>query len=57
MKDPIVEEVRTHRQEYARQFNGDLDAMVADLREIQATCGHPVVRRPAREPGPTGQSS
>ena len=57
MKDPIVEQVRKHRQEYARQFNGDLDAMVADLRKIQATCGHQVVRRPAREPRPTRHSS
>jgi hypothetical protein len=57
MKDPIVEEVRKHRDEYARQFHGDLDAMIADLRKIQATCGHRVVRRPAKMPRPTRQST
>jgi hypothetical protein len=57
MKDPIVEEVRKHRQEYASQFGGDLDAMVADLRKIQATCGHQVVRRPAKKPRLNRQST
>jgi hypothetical protein len=57
MKDPIVEEVRNCRQEYADQFGGDLDAMVADLRKIQATCGHEVVRRPAKKPRPSQQST
>ncbi len=57
MKDPIVEEVRKQRHEYARQFNGDLDAMVEDLRKIQAVCGHQVVRRPAKKPRPTRQST
>ena len=53
MKDPIVEEVRKHRDAYARQFGGDLAAMCADLRKMQAKCGHPVVRRPPRAPRPT----
>ncbi len=57
MKDPIVEEIRKHRQEYASQFGGDLDAMIADLRKIQADCGHQVVRRPAKKPRPTRQST
>ena len=29
--DPIVEEVRQHRQEYARQFNYDSTKILADL--------------------------
>ena len=29
--DPIVEEVRQHRQEYARQFDYDAEKIVADL--------------------------
>lgn len=33
MTDPIVEEVRKARDEYAARFNYDLVAMVADLRE------------------------
>lgn len=31
-KDPIVEEVRKARDEYARRFNYDVDAMFEDLR-------------------------
>jgi hypothetical protein len=32
-EDPIVEEVRRVRQEYARRFNYDLLAIAADLRK------------------------
>jgi len=32
-KDPIVDEVRKIRQEYARQFNFDLRAIQADLQK------------------------
>jgi hypothetical protein len=31
--DPIIDEVRRIRQEYARQFDYDLGAMAADLRK------------------------
>lgn len=31
--DPIVEEVRRWRDEYAKQFNYDLRAMVEDIRK------------------------
>lgn len=31
--DPIVEEVRRIREEYAKQFGYDLNAMAADLRQ------------------------
>jgi hypothetical protein len=31
--DPIVEEVRRVRQEYAKQFEYDLHALAADLRK------------------------
>ena len=31
--DPIVEEVRRIRQEYAKQFDYDVHAMAADLRK------------------------
>lgn len=44
MKDPIVEEVRKHRMEHTRKFKGDLAAICEDLRAIQRTCGHKVVR-------------
>lgn len=32
-EDPIVEEVRRVRQEYAKRFNYDLRAIAADLRQ------------------------
>ncbi len=48
MNDPIVQEVRRARDEHARKFNYDLAAICADLRNIQSTCGHKVVRLPSR---------
>ena len=49
MKDPIVEEVRKYRMEHTRKFKGDLAAICADLRAIQDSSGHEVVRlRPRR---------
>ncbi len=53
MKDPIVEEVRRHREEHARRFNNDLAAICADLKKIEATCGHQVVRLAPRRIPPT----
>ena len=50
MNDPIVDEVRAHRMEHTRKFGGNLDAIVADLRAIQAASGHTVVRLPPRRP-------
>ena len=44
MKDPIVEEVRKHRMEHTRKFKGDLAAICADLRKIEKSSGHEVVR-------------
>ncbi len=44
MRDPIVEEVRKHRMEHTRKFMGDLSAICADLRSVQAASGHEVVR-------------
>lgn len=45
MNDPIVEEVRKSREEHARKFNYDLDAICADLMEKQKQRGHLLVRR------------
>ena len=50
-RDPIVEEVRKHRQARAAKFNYDIDAMMADARKRQKTSGHkiaPVPKRPAK---------
>ena len=60
MKDPIVAEVRKHRMEHTLKFKGDLAAICADLRRIQAASGHKVVRLTppkARSPKPRPRSS
>jgi hypothetical protein len=41
--DPIVEEVRKHRQEYAAKFNFDLKEICRDLRRRQEKSGQRVV--------------
>ena len=35
MNDPIVEEVRKYRDEHARRFNYDLNAICSDLMKQQ----------------------
>ena len=50
MLDPIVEEVRQAREEYARQFNYDLHVICEDLRRSQAASGALVVSFPKRPP-------
>jgi hypothetical protein len=49
MKDPIVEEVRQHRLEHTRKFKGRLAEICTDLRSIQKTSGHQVVRLAPRK--------
>ena len=46
-RDPIVDEIRRIREEYAAKFNYDLAAICKDLREKQAQSGRKVVRLPA----------
>jgi len=48
MEDPIVEEVRRLREEYAEQFNYDLDAIYADLKRIEAESKEPRVSLSSR---------
>lgn len=57
MKDPIVEEVRKYRMEHTQKFKGDLAAICADLRTIQDTSGHEVVRLRPRRLEATGASN
>ena len=61
MKDAIVEEVRKHRMEHTRKFKGDLADICNDLKEIQKTSGHTVVRltptKSARQPAPRKRAS
>ena len=49
MSDPIVEEIRSNREQYAAKFNYDLTAICRDLRERQAVCGREVVSRPPKK--------
>jgi hypothetical protein len=48
--DPIVAEVRKARDEYARRFNYDLDAICADLQQKQAQSGRELVSFPPKRP-------
>ena len=48
MKDPIVEEVRAFRDEHAKRFKYDLDAIFADIRRHQSASGRPLVRLPPK---------
>ncbi|MFO1433427.1 MAG: hypothetical protein U1F76_25575 [Candidatus Competibacteraceae bacterium] len=48
-KDPIVAETRALRDEYARQFNYDADAIFEDLMKKQAMHPERVVSLPPRK--------
>jgi hypothetical protein len=47
--DPIVEEVRKVREEYAARFNHDLRAICAALREEEKKSGRTFVTLPPRK--------
>jgi hypothetical protein len=51
-KDEIVEEIHRIREEYAKSFSYDLNAIFADLRKKQEESGRKVVTL-SREPGLT----
>lgn len=48
--DPIVEQTRKLRDEYAAKFNYDLDAICNDLMERQQKSDHTLVRRDPKRP-------
>ncbi|HWL94559.1 MAG TPA: hypothetical protein VNT79_13635 [Phycisphaerae bacterium] len=52
-RDPIVEEVRRTRDQYARRFNYDLEAIVRDIQARQKKSGGRLVDRskPVATPG------
>lgn len=43
-EDDILREIWDYREAYARRFNDDVDAIMADLRARQEAEGRPVVR-------------
>lgn len=52
--DPIVEEVRKVRDDHAKQFDYDLDAIVADIKHREAQNKDRLVRL---EPRPSEKKS
>jgi hypothetical protein len=46
--DPIVEEVRTHRQAHAARYNYDLAAIFTAILEREKSSSRPVINRPPR---------
>jgi hypothetical protein len=54
--DEIVEEIHRIREEYAKSFNYDLDAIFADLRKKEAESGREIVSF-LRKPEPTSRWS
>ena len=55
-KDPIVEEIRAHRETHAAKFDYDLAAICRDLREQQAASGRKVVTLPAKRVPPVAEA-
>lgn len=49
-RDPIVEETRKRREEYAAKLNHDQDAIFDDIRKRQRQAGKRLVSFPARKP-------
>jgi hypothetical protein len=49
-KDPIVEETRKLREQYASQFDHDIDAIFKDIQQRQAQSGKKLVSFSARKP-------
>lgn len=49
-EDPIVEEVRRARQEYAAKFNYDLDGICQDLKEQELKSGEKYVTLEPKRP-------
>ncbi len=49
-KDPIVEEIRKFREQYASQHNHDVDAIFEDMKRREAESGEKLVSYPPRRP-------
>jgi len=48
--DPIVDEVRKLREDYAAKFQFDIRAICDAMREEEAKSGRPLVTRPRKKP-------
>jgi len=49
-KDPIVEETRKLREQYASKHNHDIDAIFEDIQQRQAKSDKKMVSFPSRKP-------
>ena len=49
-KDPIVEETRKLREQYAAKFDHDIDAIYEDIQKRQARLSQKPVSLPRRKP-------
>jgi hypothetical protein len=49
-QDPIVEETRKMRDQYASQFNYDMDAIYQDIQRRQVKSNKKLVSLPAQKP-------
>jgi len=47
-EDPIVAEVRKHREKRAAKFKYDIGAMIEDARKREGKSGHPLAPPPRR---------
>ena len=56
MKNEILEEVWRNRDEFAREYNNDLDAMVAALQEMEKHSPNKIVDRRRKTSGKSSQN-
>lgn len=49
-KNEILEDIYKTREEYAKSFNYDLQAIVDDLRKKQAASGRQIISTPLKPP-------
>lgn len=48
-KDEIIEEIHKHREDYAKSFDYDLNAIFQDLKKKQNTHSHKIVKLPVKQ--------
>jgi hypothetical protein len=49
-KDEVLEEIYTIREEHAKSFNYDLQAICNDLQKKQALSGRKIISVPLKQP-------
>ena len=49
-KDEILEEIHKKREEHAKSFNYDLQAICDDLRRRQVASGRRIISQPLKRP-------